>query len=81
MVRAKFKVGAVVNHGSFDENGVFVPGKTFDVSMFPVYDGSEENKVFWSSSQGGRIELSILNPDAAKAFIPGKEYYVDFLEA
>lgn len=65
-VRAKFTCER-------NDNGV--------VTMRPVYQGSEENKTFWSYTPGGQITLSITNPEAIKQFEVGKEYYVDFTPA
>lgn len=45
-VRAKFKCHSNVN-------GV--------VTMWPVTDGSEENKAFWKYTPGGSITMSITN--------------------
>jgi hypothetical protein len=51
------------------------------VTMYPVTDGSEENKAFWNATPGGQITLTISNPDAKDKFETGKEYYVDFTRA
>ncbi len=42
----------------------------------PVHGNSEENKKFFASTPGGRIELSVVNPEVD--FINGQTYYVDF---
>jgi hypothetical protein len=68
MVRAKF----VCSYKNSSEN---------DISLSPVYSGSEENKAFFSATPGGRIDLFIINPEVAKQFERGKEYYVDFTPA
>jgi hypothetical protein len=65
-VRAKFKCQGSVN-------GV--------VTLWPVTDGSEENKTFWKYTPGGQITLTITNPAAMEQFEVGKEYYVDFTPA
>lgn len=69
-VRAKFKVTAVTQTES---------GNT--VQLNPVTTGSEENKKFFRYTPAGRIELSIMNDEAAKQFEVGKEYYIDFTKA
>lgn len=69
-VRAKFKVESVLH----SQNG-------HTVQLFPVTTGSDENKEFYKYTPGGKIELSTINPDAAKQFVPGGEVYVDFTPA
>lgn len=69
-VRAKFKVESVTNRASGSE-----------IRLEPVTIGSEENAAFYRYTPGGKIELNTVNADAAKQFIPGKEYYVDFTPA
>lgn len=68
-VRAKFRVNAVIPH----EWGT-------EVSMHPVYSGSEENKAFWDATPNGSLNLTIKNEAAAKYFRPNAEYYIDFVE-
>jgi len=48
------------------------------ITLRPVVDGSEENKQFYKWTPGGNVLLSTINSDAAKQFIVGKSYYVDF---
>lgn len=43
--------------------------------------GSPENKQFYKWTPSGSIILSTINPNAAKEFAEGKEYYVDFTVA
>ena len=69
MVRAKFY--CVSNEGE----------DTSTIILRPVVSGSEENALFYKYTPGGQVELSIVNPDAAKQFEVGKEYYVDFAPA
>jgi len=57
------------------------PGAGKAVKLQPVTSGSEENREFWKYTPSGSIELSISNPEAAKIFEPGREYYVDFTPA
>lgn len=66
MVRAKFKV---------DSND----GATIAIS--PVYSGSDENKKFFSATPGGNVTLYCTNPDVAKYFEVGFEYYIDFTKS
>jgi hypothetical protein len=69
-VRAKFKVGSVTQ----DTNG-------HSIHLLPVTSGSVENESFFKWTPGGEIKLSTLNAEAAKEFVPGKQFYVDFTEA
>ena len=62
-VRAKFKCAS--NHEG-------------NVTLQPVYEGSEENKTFWNYTPAGLITMTITNPAASNSFEVGKEYYVDF---
>jgi hypothetical protein len=68
MVRAKFRVHHIDPVGPV-------------IKMSPVYSGSEENKSFFASTPGGSIDLYTVNPEAAKQFESGREYYVDFTPA
>lgn len=69
-VRAKFKVETVTHN---------VSGAV--VSLTPVVSGSKENESFYKYTPGGKVELSTINLEAAKQFIPGKEFYIDFTPA
>jgi len=71
MVRAKFKVNSVKNY----EHGAA------EVMMEPISSGSEENKHFWKYTPSGTLSMWIDNPDAVKQFVPGQEYYLDFILA
>lgn len=51
------------------------------ITLSPVYSGSEENKAFYSATPGGTISLYSVNPAATASFEQGKEYYVDFTPA
>lgn len=66
-VRAKFKVESITENVS-----------GYSVYLFPVTSGSKENEQFYKWTPGGKIELTTVNKDAGKQFVPGKEYYVDF---
>jgi len=69
-VRAKFKVESVTQ----DTNG-------HSVRLIPVTSGSVENEAFFKWTPGGEIKISTINAEAAKEFVPGKQFYVDFTEA
>ena len=53
----------------------------FEIKLTPVSDGSEENKGFYKYTPSGEILLGIVSAPSAKAFIVGKEYYVEFTVA
>lgn len=72
-VRAKFKVRSVTEHE-------WAPGGK-SVELYPVTNGSEENKEFYKATPGGEIKLSTVNPAAAEQFKVGREFYVDFTPA
>lgn len=57
------------------------PDGACSVEMQPVYNGSEENKKFFSATPSGQIYLGIINPVASKQFEEGKEYYIDISPA
>lgn len=69
-VRAKFKCEVVVSRTNGSE-----------IDLAPVTNGSDENKEFYKYTPGGSIKLSTVNAEAAKQFVPGREYYVDFTPA
>lgn len=75
MVRAKFRVSRVERHATYDG------GEAHTVHMDPVLQNSDENKKFWSATPGGKLEMYLLNPEAAKQLELGKEYYIDFTPA
>ncbi|GEM_PF-4980822 len=52
-----------------------------NITLLAVTDNSPENKTFSLATPAASASLSITNPDAFGAFLPGKEYYVDFSEA
>jgi hypothetical protein len=75
MVRAKFKVSSIENSTAVPNDGLR------NINLLPVYDGSPENKEFFRWTPGGQIQLGTVNPEAAKQFEVGKEFYVDFTPA
>lgn len=86
MIRAKFKVEykskpyAIEQWLSNEEKSGIRAVQ--DVVLRPVsYEGSDENKEFFASTPSGSITMVIVNPEASKGFVVGKEYYVDFTEA
>lgn len=70
MTRCKFKCVTVLNNtdGSI-------------IELTPVTSGSKENADFFKYTPFGELKLGTVNPEAAKQFIPGKEYYLDITEA
>jgi hypothetical protein len=94
MVRAKFRVNEVrrstTQRQKKDENNnpvknesgaqVYETVEIQTIHMTPVYssDPKSENAKFWDSSPSGKLELGVINLDAAKYFELDKEYYIDF---
>ncbi len=55
--------------------------KTTDVTrvkLTPVTGNTDDNKSWSKWTPAGQIDMLITNPDAADAFVPGEEYFVDF---
>lgn len=74
-VRCKFKCTKVSKVEHYNKSvGPFA----YSVEMSPVNGTTEENKKFWESTPGGKIEFYSINE---YAFEPGKEYYIDISEA
>lgn len=69
-VRAKFKCTERTNTEQGDR---FI--------LVPVMQGSYENEEFFKWTPFGKLEMGILNPEAANKFEVGKEYYIDFIPA
>lgn len=79
-VRAKFYVGEKVTRANHPHpQATNEPMET--VVLYPVNGDTEENKNFFKWTPSGKIEIGILNPEAAKQFEIGKEYYIDFTPA
>jgi hypothetical protein len=72
-VRAKF----YVSEKKTTAQNVGLPTGDF-IILSPVVSGSDENKSFYKWTPSGKIELGIVNPEAAAQFIVGSEYYIDF---
>jgi hypothetical protein len=53
----------------------------FSLTFEPVTSGSAENDQFFKYTPWGKVELGTVNPDAAKAFVVGGSYYLDFTPA
>lgn len=70
-VRAKFWVQSNKKEGESENEGC-------TIILHPVVGNSEDNKSFYKWTPAGYITLTTINPEAAKQFIEGKEYYVDF---
>ncbi|MDP3625003.1 MAG: hypothetical protein Q8S12_00285 [Hydrogenophaga sp.] len=68
-VRAKFKVASVTEQ----EGGL----KT--ATLHPVTSGSPENEQFFKWTPSGQIQLGTINPASAEHFVPGRQFYVDFM--
>jgi hypothetical protein len=53
----------------------------FSLSFEPVTTGSKENDEFFKWTPWGKVEIGTINPEAAKGFVVGGEYYLDFTPA
>lgn len=73
MIRAKFIVDQRIK-------SEYRGSETVEVILRPVTDGSPENKAFWEATPVGQLQMQI-ETAAADAFVPGKEFYLDFTEA
>ena len=72
-VRAKFQCTYVEDQAVYEQK---------EVSFSAVMDGSEENKSFAKYTPSGQIRVVVsYDTPAVNAFVPGKEYYVDFTPA
>lgn len=82
MTRAKFRVSSITRSAAYEwVNGQKIQKEVNTVHLHPVGSDSEENKKFFASTPNGRIELAVINPEAAAAFELDGEYYVDFTPA
>ncbi len=81
-VRAKFTVQSITRtQSSIWDGSKSVPTEVQTIKLFPVCDGTPENKAFFSSTPTGQIEFATVNAEAAKQFELNKSYYVDFVPA
>lgn len=69
-VRAKFRCTAK----NQNENG-------FTLIFEPATSGSPENESFYKFTPWGKLEMGTVNAEAAKQFVPGEFYYLDFASA
>lgn len=67
IVRAKF----TLTKREEDQNG-------FTLYFQPVTSGSAENDKFFKWTPWGELKMGTVNPDAARAFVVGQAYYLDF---
>lgn len=70
-VRAKFRVESITE----------LESNCGEVKLRAVTGGSNENLTFWKFTPAGTITMHIDNPVSMKQFIPGQEFYVDFIPA
>ena len=94
-VRAKFRVDSIERTGYTSGYEKLPDGITEDyskpiktelhtVKLNPVYGNGNpehENTKFWKASPSGSFTLGTVNPEAAKQFILGEEYYIDITPA
>jgi hypothetical protein len=68
-IRAKFSCNAVTKNADGSER----------VELVAVY--GDENKPWSKFTPSGNLAMTISNPDAQGAFVPGKTYYLDLSPA
>lgn len=81
-VRAKFQVISKQESSWGDQTAAYI-------TMMPVFqsmpgvegNAAEENRIFGQWTPSGKIEMQIMNKDAADQFEQGGYYYVDFTPA
>lgn len=84
MTRAKFACTSkqiAVDSGWDYKEQASTTKEVAHIELYPVTATSAENAEFFKSTPNGKIELHVVNLDAAALFEPGKEYFVDFSEA
>lgn len=67
-IRAKFTCQFITQHAYGGE----------DVHLSAVVCRNGENAQWAKATPSGKIDMTIDNSDARGAFVPGKEYWVDF---
>lgn len=50
---------------------------TANVHMEAVMNGSKENEGFFKHTSSGFFDVNQINPEMAKQFAAGKEYFID----
>lgn len=68
-IRAKFKCDSVTDYGHSKQ-----------VCLSAVTSGIDKKKKLWKYTPAGDLKMYIDNPEAAKMFKPGSEYYLDFIK-
>lgn len=51
-----------------------------DVRLVPTYDENGPNKAWSKWTPAGEIKMTITNPPAAAAFVPGADYTITFVK-
>jgi len=67
-IRAKFQCHSVTKHGYGGE----------EVKFGAVYAPDGENASWAKATPNGSLQITIDNPSAQGAFVPGKCYFLDF---
>ena len=74
IVRCKYRCQSVLKKCHWDK----LKGFLYESEFLAVHDGSEENKKFFEATPSGSLKLATYKEDL---FQPGKEYYIDIIEA
>jgi hypothetical protein len=72
MVRAKFR---------YDKKEDSKDGSQIWMSVVVSGQNNKENDEFFKWTPSGQLTMGTINPEAAKQFEQGKEYYLDFTPA
>lgn len=74
-VKAKFSCSSIEKYKAYPE------GFAYKIKFHAVAGGSEENKMFYSSTPSGNFEIAGVNESVQSQFEPGKEYYLTIEQA
>lgn len=53
----------------------------YKVTLRAVTGTSQENASFFKYTPSGLLEMGLVQAETAEQFVPGKEFYLDFVEA
>lgn len=78
-IRCKFSLDEQKNGDSVGKDGK----QKLDFTFHAVYsaDPDSENNKYWEWTPSGELKLSTVNPSMLDLLTPGKEYYIDIIDA